>query len=128
MKNYYLLKIACVSMLTFGLLTSCSDDDSETMGNEDDTDTESSISDNDMPVTAADNNIELSNCYSCPSFSLEQTTASNPEPIIINVPAGTVCEGDDGKAYIDGVLNELNQSYDEYLRIRQMSTRCSKME
>ena len=118
MKNY-LLKIASVSFLCFSLLTSCSDDDDSTE------ETEEITEETPEEMLEGTSEVNLTNCYSCPSFSVVQETASNPEPVTINEPAVTVCEGDDGKAYINGELNDLNQSFEEYLRIRQMSSRCS---
>lgn len=117
MKNY-LLKITSLSILCFGLLTSCSSDD--------DSDSAEILENTSEEILEDTSEVNLTNCYTCPSFTLQQTTASNPDPVITTTPAGTICEGDDGKAYIDGELNDLNQSFDEYLRIRQMSKPCTK--
>ena len=108
MKNY-LLKIASLSVLSIGLLLSaCSDSD-----------------DND---NNAEETLLTDECLLCPFYSLKQTTASNPEPVIISEPEGTVCKGTDGKAYIDGVINEADSSYEDYLELRQSRLPCTIIE
>jgi len=104
MKNY-LLKIASVSFLCFSLLTSCSDDDS-------------SEEVEDVTQTFTD-------CVECPASSLTSVIESNDNvPITTATAAATVCRGEDGKAYLDGELNEDNADYEIYLSVRQMTLPC----
>jgi len=120
MKNY-LLKIAGVSFLCFSLLTSCSDDDSS----EEVEDAIEETSEDAIDGTSEDVTQTFTDCVECPASSLTSVIESNDNvPITTATTAATVCRGEDGKAYLDGELNEDNADYETYLSVRQMTLPC----
>jgi len=111
MKNY-LLKITSLSILCFGLLISCSSDDDESEEN--------------IEGTSGETTQTFTDCVECPASSLIAVIESNDNvPVMSTTPAATVCRGEDGKAYLDGELNEDNEDYETYLNIRQRTLPCS---
>lgn len=127
MKNH-LLKIISLSVLCLSLLsTSCSENDNNNSSEEEVTEETSQETPEDE---TPENEIEIvltDVCMFCPTYQIEQSSESNPVPVIITEPDATVCKGEDGKAYLDGVLNEDSLSYEKYLEIRQMILRCSDL-
>ena len=120
MKNY-LLKITSLSILCFSLLASCSSDDDE---NEEMDATETS--EENLEDTSQEATQTFTDCVACPASSLTAVIESNDNvPVTSATPAATVCRGEDGKAYLDGVLNEDNADYESYLNIRQRTLPCS---
>ena len=141
MKNH-LLKITSLTILSCGLmLTACSesDNDTENTNNNEIVEEEAIVDEKiidepaeETPPTDTENpndsTVMLTDiCMFCPAYSIQQSSVSNPVAITISEPDGTICKGEDGKAYIDGVLNENNLSYEDYLQVRQMILRCSDL-
>lgn len=134
MKNH-LLKIASLIILSCGLmLTACSESDNNNDNEEEVTEEvsqeipEEEIPEEETLEKETPEEIVLTDiCMFCPAYSIEQSSASNPVAVTISEPDGTICKGEDGKAYIDGVLNENNLSYEDYLQVRQMILRCSDL-
>ena len=66
----------------------------------------------------------LTDCLQCPSFELTTVNGGGTSTEI--VAAAEVCKGEDGKAYVSGILNEDFETYELYLQNRQMfGTRCN---
>lgn len=106
------------------MLIACSESDNDTE-NEEEVNEEIS---QEIPEEETPEGIVLTDiCMFCPAYSIEQSSASNPVVVTISEPDGTICKGEDGKAYIDGVLNENDLSYEDYLQVRQMILRCSDL-
>ena len=94
-----------------------SDDGSETGdGSEDNGNNDGSV----------DDELVLTDCLICPAYTLTQTTDSGNDEVV-TVPEAKVCKGEDGKAYLDSVVNEDFETYELYLQNRQMfGTRCQE--
>jgi len=130
MKNYLL------TLAIFGLITttfSCSESEKDIDPTDEIEDNNNSKDDND--VDGGDNSdndsgnddqseLVLTDCLVCPGYTLEQTTASGNN-VTITVEAADVCKGENGKAYLDGILNEDFETYELYLQNRQMFARCN---
>ena len=97
--------------------------------NEDSEDNEDTSEGNGSDVDNSENNenqpeLVLTDCLQCPSFELTTVNGGGTSTEI--VAAAEVCKGEDGKAYVSGILNEDFETYELYLQNRQMfGTRCN---
>lgn len=136
MKNY-LQKLA---LITLGLLVfNCAEsdknvdesddmsvnDDEVIIGDDENTNEEEEEEEN-SDDGSVDDELVLTDCLICPAYKLTQTTDSGNDEIV-TVPEAKVCKGEDGKAYLDSVVNEDFETYELYLQNRQMfGTRCQE--
>jgi len=67
-----------------------------------------------------ENTTTLTNCVTCPFLEITDGDGN-----VIPYPENKVCKGEDGMAYLDGVLNEFGYTYEEYLAERQKFQRCN---